>query len=50
MIQYSIYNNFSVYSKNFNLETKNIFKNQTPLIKASSEAKKNVHNNQLIYS
>ena len=31
MIQYSIYNNFFVFSKNFNLETKNIFLKINPL-------------------
>ena len=47
-IQYSIHNNFSVFCK-IALKTKNVFKNQLPFIKASSEINKNIGNIQLIY-
>ena len=40
MILYSIYNNFTVFCKNFNLVTEKILKNQLPLIMALNEIKK----------
>ena len=37
MIQYFIYNNFSVVCKNFNFEIENILENQQPFMASSEE-------------
>ena len=50
MIQYSIYHNFSVFCKNFNLESMNIFKNQLSHHGIQWDWEKNLGNYQLIYS